>query len=79
MNKEIEKDISEAKKRFIKELILIVSDLDKKIRIKVDILNYATDRVLSIECKDRRWKLVVFISKSLNKTKKNIRFMIKRC
>ena len=27
--------------------------------------------VLFIECKDRKWKLVAYFSKSLNKTEKN--------
>ena len=44
----------ELKKRFTKELVLTALDLDKKIRIEVDILDYTTEEMLSIECKDRR-------------------------
>ena len=33
--------------------------------------DYTTRRVLSMECRDRLWKLVAFFSKSLNKTKRN--------
>jgi len=40
-------------------------------RIKVDTLDYVTGKVLYIEYEDERWKLVVFLSKSLNKTKRN--------
>jgi len=40
-------------------------------RIEVDILDYATEEVLSMKCKDGRWQPVVFILKSLNKTEKN--------
>ena len=40
-------------------------------RIEVDSLNYATEEVLSMECEDGRWKLVAFLSKSLNKTERN--------
>jgi len=40
-------------------------------RIKVDILDYVIGGVLYIEYEDERWKLVVFLSKSLNKTKRN--------
>ncbi len=29
------------------------------------------ERFLSIECEDGRWRLVAFLSKSLNKTKRN--------
>ena len=53
MNREIRKDIQKVKKRFTKELVLIVPDLDKNIRIKVDILDYATKKVLLIKCKNR--------------------------
>ena len=51
--------------------MLAVLDLDKKMRMEVDALDYATGGVLSIECKDGKWMLVVFLSKSLNKTKRN--------
>ena len=42
------------KKRFTKELVLVAPDLDKKMRIKVDMLDYAAGEVLSMECKDER-------------------------
>jgi len=44
----------ELKKRFKKELVLAALDLDKKIRIEVDIPDYAIERVLSMKCKDER-------------------------
>ena len=34
------------------KLILVVPDLDKKIRIEVDALDYTIEGVLSIECED---------------------------
>ena len=37
----------------MKELVLVVLDLDKKMRIEVDISDYAIEGVLFIECKDR--------------------------
>ena len=40
-------------------------------RVKVDILEYATENVLLIKCKDNKWRLVVFISKSLNEGERN--------
>ena len=43
------KAFRELKKRFMKELVLVVPDLNKKIRIEVDILNYAIGEVLLIE------------------------------
>ena len=33
--------------------------------------DYVTEGVLSMECEDRKWRPVVFLSKSLNKTKRN--------
>jgi len=32
-------------------------------RIKVDVLDYATGEVLSMKCKDERWILVAYLSK----------------
>ena len=51
--------------------MLVVLDLDKIMRIEVDASNYAIGGVLSMKCEDRRWRLVVFLSKSLNKTERN--------
>ena len=59
------------KKRFIKEPVLAASDLDKKMRIEVDTSDYTTGEVLFMECGDGRWRLVAFLSKSLNKTERN--------
>ena len=39
--------------------------------MEVNALDYAMEGVLSMECKDRKWRLVTFLSKSLNKTEKN--------
>jgi len=61
----------ELKERFTKELVLTVSDLDKKMRMEVDALDYATGGVLSMECEDKLWRPVAFLSKSLNKTERN--------
>ena len=59
------------KERFTKELVLAASDLDKKMRMKVNVLDYTIGGVLSMECKDERWRPVIFLSKLLNKTEKN--------
>jgi len=40
-------------------------------RMEVDVLDYATGGVLSMEYKDGKWQLVAFLSKSLNETKRN--------
>ena len=65
------KVFGELKKRFIKELVLAAPDLDKKMRMEVDVLDYAIGGVLSMECEDRQWRPVAFLSKSLNKTERN--------
>jgi len=44
----------ELKERFTKELVLAAPDLDKKIRIEVDALDYMTKGVLYMECEDWR-------------------------
>ena len=36
----------------VKELVLVAPDLDKKMRMEVDALNYTIEGVLSMECKD---------------------------
>jgi len=50
---------------------LAAPDIDKKMRMEVDALDYATGGVLSMECKDRLWRPVVFLSKSLNEIERN--------
>ena len=61
----------ELKERFTRELVLTTPDLDKKMRIEVDILNYATEEILSMKCENGKWWLVVFLSKSLKQMKRN--------
>jgi len=55
----------------MKELVLAAPDLDKRMRMEVDVLDYTTGRVLSMEGEDRLWRLVAFLSKFLNETKRN--------
>ena len=42
------------KKRFIMELVLVTLDLDKKIRVKVNISNFVIEEVLLIKYKDEK-------------------------
>ena len=55
----------------MREPVLVVPDLDKKMRMEVDVLDYALEEVLSIEYKDGLQRPVVFLSKSLNETERN--------
>ena len=59
------------KEKFTKEPVLVAPDLDKKMRMEVDALDYVMEGVLSMECKDRLWRPVVFLSKLLNETERN--------
>ena len=46
-------------------------DIDKKMRMEVDVSDYATGGVLSMECKDGLWRPVAFLSKLLNEMERN--------
>ena len=66
-----EKTFKELKEWFTKEPVLTAPDINKKMRMEVDVLDYATGGVLSIECEDRLWRPVPFLSKLLNETERN--------
>ena len=53
------------------ELVLVILDLNKKMRIEANTLDFAISRVLLIKYKDEKQKLVAYISKSLNETERN--------
>ena len=61
----------ELKKRFTKQLVLVVPDLDKKIRIKVNVSEYTIRVVLFIKCKDGQQKPVAYLSKIFNETERS--------
>ena len=42
------------RERFITEPVLIIPDLDKKIRVEVYVLNFAMEGVLSMKYKDKK-------------------------
>ena len=66
-----EKTFRELKKQFTKELVLATSDLDKKLRVEVDVSDYATRGILLMEEENGKQRLVAFLSKSLNETERN--------
>ena len=66
-----EKVFRELKEWFTKEPVLAALDIDKKMRMEVDALDYTTGEVLSMEYKDGLWRPVAFLSKSLNETERN--------
>ena len=56
---------------FTIEPILAIPDIDKEMKVEADASDYATGGVLLTKCEDRKWRLVAFISKSLNATEHN--------
>ena len=63
--------LEKLKERFTTELVLVISDLDKKMRVEVDVLDFAIGGVLSMKCEDEKWRPVAYILKSLNKAGRN--------
>ena len=61
----------ELKKRFTIEPVLVILDLDKKMRIEVDVLGFAIGEVLLMKYEDEKWRLVAYILKLLNKAERN--------
>jgi len=59
------------KRVFILEPVLVILDLDRKIWVEADALDYATSGVLLVKCEDGRWRPVAFISNSINPTERN--------
>ena len=53
----------ELKERFTKKLVLVALDLDKKMRMEVDVPGDATGDILSMKCNDGKWRPVAFLSK----------------
>jgi len=66
-----EEAFKKLKERFKKEPVLAAPDIDKKMRMEVDVSDYATGVVLSMEYEDGLWRPVAFLSKSLNETERN--------
>jgi len=53
------------------EPILATPNLDNKMRVKVNALDYVIGEVLLMRYEDKKWRLVAYISKLLNDTEKN--------
>ena len=50
---------------------MVTPDLDREIRVKVDMSDFAIGGVLSMKCKDEKWMPVIHISKLLNEAERN--------
>jgi len=63
---------------FTTEPVLVIPDINRKMRVEVDASDYATGGVLLIKCEDRKWRPVAFISKLLNTTEQNYKIHDKK-
>ena len=66
-----QKAFKQLKRVFTTRPVLATPELDKEFRVEADALNFATGRVLLVQCEDNLWRPVAFISKALNKTERN--------
>jgi len=55
----------------LKERFMTEPDLDKEMRVEVDASDFVMGGVLSMKCKDEKWRPVAYISKSLNEAERN--------
>jgi len=69
--KEQEEAFRRLKEVFTTEPVLAIPDINREMRVEADTSDYATGRVLLLKYKDSKWRLVAFISKSLNTTERN--------
>ena len=51
--------------------VLAIPDLDRKMKIKANISDYTTKRILLVKYRNKKWRPVAFILKSLNITEQN--------
>ena len=51
---------------FTIEPILVALDLDKKMRIKINVSDYTAEGMLLMECANGKWRPVAYLSKSIN-------------
>ena len=66
-----QKAFEKLKKRFTTESVLVTPDLDKEIRVEVNVSYFAMGGVLFIKYKNEKQRLVAYISKLLNEAKRN--------
>jgi len=59
------------KERFMTKPVLVISDLNREMRVEVNASDFVIGGVLLIKCKDERWRPVTYISKSLNEAERN--------
>ena len=63
--------LEKLKERFTTEPVLVTPDLNKEMRVEADALDFAIEGVLSMKCKDGKWRPVAYILKLLNEAERN--------
>ena len=58
--------------------VFVKPDLNKELRVKVDMLDYMTRGVLLMKCENKKWRPLVFISKLLNEAERNYKIHNKK-
>ena len=53
------------------EPVLVTPDLDKEMRVEVDVSYFAMEEILSMKCEDKKWRPVAYISKLLNEAERD--------
>ena len=66
-----QKAFEKLKERFMTEPVLVTPDLDKEMRVEADASDFVMGRVLSMKYEDEKWRLVAYISNSLNEAERN--------
>ena len=66
-----QKAFEKLKEKFTTEPVLIIPDLDKEMRVKANASDFIMGGILLMKCEDEKWRPVAYISKSLNKAKRN--------
>jgi len=46
------------------ELVLVIPDLDKEMKVKANVLDFTIGRVLSMKYEDEKWRPVAYINKA---------------
>ena len=53
------------------EPVLVTPDLDREMKVDVDVSDFVMGGVLPMKCEDERWRPVAYISKLLNEAERN--------
>jgi len=72
------KVFEELKERFMTKPVLVILDLDREMRVEVDVSDFIIRGVLSMKYEDEKWRPVAYISKSLNEAERNYKIYNKK-